>query len=120
MFFYSMNIPDYRKDTSHLKPIEHYIYRSLIDQYYSDERAIPNKIQWVMRRLSLEGAEHEQMLENVLNDFFMLSIVTNASTLTLKSTIRMPTKTAKMVQKAADLAKLTQWVTSRILMGCQW
>lgn len=72
MFFYSMNIPDYRKDTSHLKPIEHYIYRSLIDQYYSDERAIPNKIQWVMRRLSLEGAEHEQMLENVLNDFFML------------------------------------------------
>ena len=72
MFFYSMNIPDYRKDTAHLKPLEHYIYRSLIDQYYSDEKAIPNKTQWVMRRLSLDGAEHEKMLENVLNDFFVL------------------------------------------------
>ncbi|MER2164727.1 MAG: DUF1376 domain-containing protein, partial [Psychrobacter alimentarius] len=34
MHYYSFNIADYKKDTAHLKPMEHYIYRSLIDLYY--------------------------------------------------------------------------------------
>lgn len=70
MHYYSFNIKDYRKDTQHLKPMEHYIYRMLIDLYYMDEKPIPNKTQWVMRRLMLDNPEHEIMLKNVLDDFF--------------------------------------------------
>lgn len=70
MHYYSFNIGDYRKDTVHLKPIEHYIYRTLIDMYYLDEKPIPNKTQWVMRRLNLETDEEKKALENVLSDFF--------------------------------------------------
>ena len=70
MHYYSFNIADYKKDTDHLTPIEHYIYRALIDRYYLDEKPIPLKTHSVMRRLSLVGDEHELMLKNVLDDFF--------------------------------------------------
>ena len=70
MHYYSFNIADYKKDTAHLKPMEHYIYRSLIDLYYLDEAPIPLKTHSVMRRLSLDSADHEKMLLDVLNDFF--------------------------------------------------
>lgn len=70
MHYYSFNIADYKKDTAHLKPMEHYIYRSLIDLYYLDENPIPLKTHSVMRRLSLETHDHEKMLLDVLNDFF--------------------------------------------------
>ena len=70
MHYYSFNIADYKKDTAHLKPMEHYIYRSLIDLYYLDESPIPLKTHSVMRRLSLETHDHEKMLLDVLNDFF--------------------------------------------------
>ena len=71
MHYYQFNIADYRKDTSHLTPIEHYIYRTLIDWYYLDELPIPKETQSVLRRLSL-GSEYEPQLNNVLNDFFTL------------------------------------------------
>ena len=70
MHYYQFNIGDYRKDTAHLSPIEHYIYRQLIDWYYLDEKPIPKITQSVMRRLSL-GSEHEPALNNVLQDFFV-------------------------------------------------
>lgn len=69
MHYYQFNIADYRKDTAHLTPIEHYIYRTLIDWYYLDEKPIPKETQSVMRRLRL-GSEYENQLLNVLNDFF--------------------------------------------------
>ena len=69
MHYYQFNIADYRKDTAHLTPMEHYIYRQLIDWYYLDEQPIPKITQVVMRRLSL-GSEHKATLENVLHDFF--------------------------------------------------
>jgi uncharacterized protein YdaU (DUF1376 family) len=67
--YYSYNIADYRKDTGHLTPIEHYIYRSLMDWYYLDELPIPLETQVVLRRLSL-GNDSLTNLENVLIDFF--------------------------------------------------
>lgn len=72
MHYYQFNIGDYRRDTAHLKPIEHYIYRSLIDWYYLDERPIPAETQPVMRRLSI-GIELVAELDNVLHDFFVLT-----------------------------------------------
>ena len=71
MHYYKFNIADYRKDTTHLNPIEHYIYRSLIDWYYLDEHPIPKETQLVIRRLSL-GLDMVNLVENVINDFFEL------------------------------------------------
>ncbi|MGJ8620939.1 MAG: YdaU family protein [Methylophilaceae bacterium] len=71
MHYYQFNVGDYRRTTAHLTPIEHYIYRSLMDWYYLDEKPIPNKTQLVLRWLSL-GLDQETQLENVLNDFFIL------------------------------------------------
>jgi uncharacterized protein YdaU (DUF1376 family) len=71
MHYYQFNIADYRKDTVHLTPMEHYIYRTLIDWYYLDELPIPNDLPLIIRRLSVaEG--YIQQLQNVLNDFFIL------------------------------------------------
>lgn len=69
MHYYQFNIADYRKDTQHLSPIEHFIYRELIDWYYLDENPIPRKTQVVMRRLRLVS-ENEQEVQNVLEEFF--------------------------------------------------
>lgn len=70
MHYYQFNIGDYRKDTAHLSPIEHYIYRQLIDWQYLDEKPIPKETQSVLRRLSL-GSEYADSLANVLADFFI-------------------------------------------------
>lgn len=70
MHYYQFNVADYRKDTSHLKPIEHYIYRTLLDWCYMDECGIPKETQVVMRRLSL-GSDSEKDLINVLSDYFI-------------------------------------------------
>ncbi len=69
MHYYQFNIGDYRKDTVHLSPLEHYIYRYLIDWYYLDEKPIPKKTQGVLRRLGL-GSDGLSNLQNVLQDFF--------------------------------------------------
>jgi len=67
--YYQFNIADYRKDTQHLSPIEHYIYRELMDWYYLDELPIPRETQPVIRRLRLVS-ENNQDLKNVLEEFF--------------------------------------------------
>jgi len=72
MHYYKFNIADYRKDTVHLTPVEHYIYRSLIDWYYLDELPIPKETDLVIRRLSLDN-HSLSLLQNVLNDFFVYS-----------------------------------------------
>ena len=73
MHYYQFNIADYRKDTAHLTPIEHYIYRTLIDWYYLDEIPIPKETQLVMRRLRLGTEQEAEALKNVLSDFFIAS-----------------------------------------------
>ncbi|WP_298810496.1 DUF1376 domain-containing protein [uncultured Psychrobacter sp.] len=72
MHYYSFNIADYKKDTDYLKPIEHYIYRSLIDRYYLDEIPIPKRTQPLLRRLKLESEVEIEALNFVLNEFFTL------------------------------------------------
>lgn len=69
MHYYQFNIADYRKDTQHLTPIEHYIYRSLLDWMYLDETTIPKKIPFILRRLGLPN-DRSTDVEQVLNDFF--------------------------------------------------
>ena len=69
MHYYHFNIADYRKDTQHLSPLEHYIYRELIDWYYLDETPIPKITNVVSRRLRLVS-ENNQTLLDVLQEFF--------------------------------------------------
>lgn len=73
MHYYSFDIGNYRGDTSHLKPIEHYIYRTLIDWCYYDEKPIESENnQRLLRRLNLESEPlAEGMLLAVLGDFFV-------------------------------------------------
>lgn len=73
LHYYKFNIADYRKDTAHLSRLEHGIYRDLIDWYFLDEKPIPLETQSVMRRLRLDTDEEATALQNVLNDFFVLS-----------------------------------------------
>lgn len=71
MYFYNFNIGDYRSHTSHLTPTEHYIYRSLIDWYYLNERPMPaNDIDYIARVLMLKTDEERQALQSVLSEFF--------------------------------------------------
>jgi uncharacterized protein YdaU (DUF1376 family) len=69
LHYYQFNIADYRKDTQHLSPIEHYIYRELMDWYYLDESPISKITQVVSRRLRLVS-ENNKTLLNVLQEFF--------------------------------------------------
>jgi uncharacterized protein YdaU (DUF1376 family) len=72
MHYYNYNIADYRKDTAHLKPIEHYIYRTLMDTYYLDELPVQDNIPSLLRRLNLPN-DRSTDVQQVLNDFFILS-----------------------------------------------
>lgn len=72
MHYYDFNVKEYRADTAHLTPMEHYIYRTLMDSYYYDERPIPKETQRVLRRLGL-GTQQEPDLQNVLSDFFYMA-----------------------------------------------
>jgi len=72
LHYYTFNIGDYRRDTSHLSRIEHSIYRDLIDWYYLDESPIPKETQMVSRRLCIKTDEEAEAVKNVLSDFFVL------------------------------------------------
>jgi uncharacterized protein YdaU (DUF1376 family) len=71
MHYYQFNIADYRKDTIHLTPIEHYAYRQLLDQYYLSENPITLDEDKLMRSLCVRSADDIQSVKNVLKDFFM-------------------------------------------------
>lgn len=71
MNYYKFHIGDYRRDTAHLSLIEHGIYRQLLDTYYLDEK--PIETQPVIRRLSIKTEEEKTALNNVIDDFFIVS-----------------------------------------------
>lgn len=70
MHYYQFNIADYRKDTSHLTPVEHYIYRWLIDEYHLSEQPFNNNMPKLLRRMSLDET-HRESLELILEEFFI-------------------------------------------------
>lgn len=72
MHYYQFNVGSYRRDTIHLSPLEHGIYRMLIDTYYMDESPLTSDINKLMRTHCIRTADEKQALENVLNDFFFI------------------------------------------------
>jgi uncharacterized protein YdaU (DUF1376 family) len=69
MHYYQFNIADYRKDASHLTPVEHHIYRWLIDEYYLQESPIPNNVPYLLRKMRLKN-KHRESVEQILFEFF--------------------------------------------------
>jgi len=102
MHYYQHNIADYRKDTSHLSLLEHGIYRQLIDTYHLDELPLCGDYAKLMRSHSIRTNEEIQALENVLNDFFMLT----ENGYTHKCCDKVIEKYHLKSQKASDSAKV--------------
>lgn len=73
MHYYQFNIADYRKDTTHLTAVQHYMYRTLIDWYYLNEKPIPNSPENILRKLSLGTSQTRiDELNALLAEFFTL------------------------------------------------
>lgn len=72
LHYYTFNIGDYRRDTSHLNLLEHGIYRQLIDTYYLSEEPLCLDDAILMRTHCVRSAEDKQAFKNVLQDFFEL------------------------------------------------
>ena len=71
MHYYTFNIGDYRRDTTHLSLLEHGIYRQLIDTYYLSEKPLNKDMDELMRSHCVRSADEMQALKNVLKDFFL-------------------------------------------------
>lgn len=70
MHYYGFHIKDYRARTAHLTPLEHYIYRTLIDWYYLNEKPF-SSVEEIARYLLLPLTdENTQAINNVLDEFF--------------------------------------------------
>lgn len=72
MKYYQFNIEDYRSDTSGLLPMEHYIYRALLDECYRTELPLNDDIRELMRLLRVDNDQKEP-LEYILGKFFELT-----------------------------------------------
>jgi uncharacterized protein YdaU (DUF1376 family) len=64
MHYYSHNVGDYARDTSHLTIIEHGIYRLLLDWCYLNEKPIPTE------RAMRVGRGYPTETQSVLSEFF--------------------------------------------------
>ena len=71
MHYYSHNVGDYRKDTSHLSLLEHGVYRQLLDTYYLSEKPLVLDLAILMRTHSARNADEMRAFEHVLKDFFV-------------------------------------------------
>lgn len=70
MHTYPWHVGDFLKDCAHLTDAEELAYRRLIDLYYTQEGAIPNRTHWVAKRIRMVG--QEKMVGSVLHEFFTL------------------------------------------------
>jgi len=69
MYYYQHHIGDYLKHTAHLTPLEDIAYRRLLDVYYDTETPIPTDIPQVSRRLRIDPAT----VQLVLDEYFQLT-----------------------------------------------
>jgi uncharacterized protein YdaU (DUF1376 family) len=68
MHYYQFNIGDYRRDTQHLTPLEHGIYRLLLDQCYLTEKPIDAN---ALRLLCIRTPEEVETANRLLTEFFV-------------------------------------------------
>lgn len=108
MHFYQFNIADYRKDTGHLTPIEHYIYRELLDMCYLNEMPINGGRSSIRRRLKLVETD-DLLIQGILDEFFIKTddgYINNRVNLELSRIYEKSDKARESVKKRWDKAKL--------------
>jgi len=69
---YEFHIGDYYRETRNLSQTEHYIYRSLLDEFYLQEIPLTSEIRSLMRDIGLTSDQKED-LEYILNKFWELT-----------------------------------------------
>lgn len=67
---YRHHLGDYAKDTMHLSPLEHGVYRLLIDAYYATERPIPADLDSACRIARAVSKAEREAVKKVLAAFF--------------------------------------------------
>lgn len=70
MNFYSFHIGDFSKSTAHLSWMESYVYRKLLDLYYSQESPLSANLDSVCRLVLATQKSQRAAVEAVLNEFF--------------------------------------------------
>ena len=70
MHYYQFNIEAYRKDTVHLTPLEHGVYRLLLDTLYLTEVPLSLDKDRVMRSHCIRTKEEKRAFFMVLEEFF--------------------------------------------------
>lgn len=108
MHFYQFNIADYRKDTWHLTPIEHYIYRELLDICYLNEIPINGGLLSIRRRLKLTETD-DLLIEGILDEFFIKTddgYINNRVNLELSRIYDKSDKARESVKKRWDKANV--------------
>lgn len=73
MNHYPHHIGDYAKDTMHLSPLEHGVYRLLMDAYYATEQPLPADMDSACRIARAVSRPERLAVERVLNSFFTRS-----------------------------------------------
>lgn len=67
---YRHHLGDYAKDTMHLAPLEHGVYRLLIDAYYATEKPLPLDFDSVCRIARAVSRVERDAVKRVRSDFF--------------------------------------------------
>jgi len=70
MNYYPFHVGDYRRDTHYLTHEGHYIYRTLLDEYYHSEGPLPLDKRALLRKCGLT-TDQMPLLEGILDDFFL-------------------------------------------------
>ncbi len=73
MHYYKFNIGDFDKSTRHLSIIERGLFRDILDLYIKDEKPVTDNLKKLERLLCVKSKAEKEALQNVLDDFFVLT-----------------------------------------------
>lgn len=73
MHYYKFNIGDFDKATRHLSIIERGLFRDILDLYIKDEKPVTDNLKKLERLLCVKSKAEKEALQNVLDDFFVLT-----------------------------------------------
>jgi uncharacterized protein YdaU (DUF1376 family) len=73
MHHYPFHVGDYRKDTANLSLLEHGVYRTLIDCYYTQETPLPSDKARLCRMIGARSDVEVLAVSNIIDDYFTLT-----------------------------------------------
>lgn len=112
MHYYTFNIGDYRRDTGHLTPLEHGIYRALLDTYYLQEGPLVADDDRLMRLHCIRTEAEQIAYRQVIQEFFTLATSPDGEVYTHK---RCDAQLGKMRDRSEQARKSVQqrWAQGR-------